>query len=61
MGVTKMKIIPLSELRNTAEISRMAIEESPVFVTKQGTAHLVIMSHEHFEEMERKIKGQSSQ
>lgn len=56
-----MKIIPLSELRNTAEISRMATEDSPVFVTKQGAAHLVIMSHEHFEEMQRKIKGQSNE
>ena len=59
--VIEMKIIPLSDLRNTSAISKMAMEESPVFVTKQGAAHMVIMSHEYFEEMQRKIKGQSNE
>lgn len=31
-----MKIIPLSEIRNTAAVSKLVMENSPVFVTKQG-------------------------
>ncbi|MGN0886089.1 MAG: type II toxin-antitoxin system Phd/YefM family antitoxin [Candidatus Spyradenecus sp.] len=48
-----MKIIPLSELRNTSAVSKMVLENSPVFVTKQGGEHLVMLSHEMYEEMQK--------
>ena len=48
-----MKIIPLSELRNTAAVSKLVLENSPVFVTKQGGEHLVMLSHEMYEELQK--------
>ena len=48
-----MKIIPLSELRNTSAVSKITLENSPVFVTKQGGEHLVMLSHEMYEEMQK--------
>ena len=48
-----MKIIPLSELRNTSAVSKMVLESSPVFVTKQGGEHLVMLSHEMYEELQQ--------
>lgn len=44
------RIIPIKDLKNTSEISRMCCEsDEPVFVTKNGYSHLVIMSAEHYE------------
>jgi len=44
------RIIPIKDLKNTAEISRMCHEsDEPVFVTKNGYSHLVIMSAEQYE------------
>ena len=44
------RIIPIKDLKNTAEISRMCHEsDEPVFITKNGYSHLVIMSAEHYE------------
>jgi PHD/YefM family antitoxin component YafN of YafNO toxin-antitoxin module len=44
------RIIPIKDLKNTAEISRMCHESNePVFVTKNGYSHLVIMSAEQYE------------
>ena len=51
-----MRIIPLSDLRNTAAVSKLTIEESPVYVTKQGSEHIVMLSHEMYEEMQRENK-----
>lgn len=44
------RIIPIKDLKNTAEISRMCYESNePVFVTKNGYGHLVVMSAEQYE------------
>ena len=44
------RIIPIKDLKNTAEISRMCHEsDEPIFVTKNGYSHLVIMSAEQYE------------
>lgn len=48
-----MKIIPLSELRNTSAVSKMALDDGPLFITKQGREHLVMLSHEMYEELQR--------
>lgn len=48
-----MKIIPLSELRNTSAVSKAVLENGPVFVTKQGGQHIVMLSHEMYEEMQK--------
>ena len=40
-----MKIIPIKDLRNTSEISRMCHEsDGPIFISKNGYGDLVIMS-----------------
>lgn len=46
-----MKIIPLSDLRNTAAVSKLITENSPVFVTKQGSEHIVMLSHSEYEQI----------
>ena len=39
-----MKIIPMHDLKNTAEVERLCAEENgPVFVTKNGCGRLVVM------------------
>lgn len=48
-----MRIIPLSDLRNTSAVSKMVLEDSPVFVTKQGGEHLVMLSHGMYEELQK--------
>lgn len=48
-----MKIIPLSELRNTSAVSKLVLEDGPVFVTKQGGEHIVMLSHEMYENVKR--------
>ncbi|SFR08123.1 type II toxin-antitoxin system Phd/YefM family antitoxin [Desulfoscipio geothermicus] len=47
-------IRPVSDLRNkTPEIEEICIKEKkPVFITKNGNGHLVIMSQELFEEQQ---------
>ena len=45
------KIIPISDLRNTNELSEMVCESSePVYITKNGYGSMVIMSMEADEE-----------
>ena len=51
-----MKIIPLSDLRNTSAVSKMVQENGPVFVTKQGSEHIVMLSHEMYENVKRENK-----
>ena len=51
-----MKIIPLSDLRNTAAVSRDVLENGPVFVPKQGSEHIVMLSHEMYENVKRENK-----
>ena len=48
-----MKIIPLSEIRNTAAVSKLVMENSPVFVKKQVGEHIVMLSHEMYENVKR--------
>ena len=44
------QIIPIKDLKNTAEISDMCHKmEEPIFVTKNGYGDMVIMSMESYE------------
>ncbi len=44
------QIIPIKELRNTTEISRICHEkDEPIFVTKNGYGDMVLMSMETYE------------
>ena len=44
------RILPIKELRNTNEISRICHEKKePIFITKQGYGDLVVMSVETFD------------
>ena len=47
----KKRIIPITDLRKTNEISSMIKDGEPIFVTKNGYSDMVIMSHECFEEI----------
>lgn len=45
-----MQIIPMRELKNTAEIERRCAEENgPVFVTKNGYGRLVVMDIDYYD------------
>jgi PHD/YefM family antitoxin component YafN of YafNO toxin-antitoxin module len=45
------KIIPIRDLKNTSEISRMCQEASePIYITKNGYGNMVIMSVRMYEE-----------
>ena len=45
------QIIPIKDLKNTAEISDMCHQaEEPIYVTKNGYGDMVIMSMEAYEE-----------
>lgn len=45
------QIIPINNLKNTGEISRMCKDSSePIFVTKNGYGDMVIMSMKLYEE-----------
>ncbi|MDO4300047.1 MAG: type II toxin-antitoxin system Phd/YefM family antitoxin [Clostridia bacterium] len=45
------QIIPIRNLKNTAEISEMChLTKEPIFVTKNGYGDMVIMSMEAYEE-----------
>lgn len=47
-----MRIIPIKDLRNTAEVSQACHESNePIFVTKNGYGDLVVMSVETYNEM----------
>ena len=46
------RIIPIKDMRNTSEVSRLCHENrEPVFVTKQGYGNLVIMSMETYNQL----------
>ncbi len=51
-------IRPISDLRNRAhEISELCQQENqPVFITKNGEGELVVMSQEHFEQMQARLE-----
>ena len=51
------RIIPIRDLRNTSNISKMAhASQEPVFVTKNGYSDLVIMSAELYEKLAQNIR-----
>ena len=46
------RIIPIKDMRNTSEVSRLCHErKEPVFVTKQGYGDLVVMSMETYNQL----------
>ena len=50
------QIIPIKELKNTAEISDMCHKsEEPIYVTKKGYGNMVIMSMENYENTMNRI------
>ena len=50
------QIIPIKELKNTAEISDMCHKsEEPIYVTKNGYGNMVIMSMENYENTMKRI------
>ena len=50
------QIIPIKDLKNTAEISDMCHKtEEPIYVTKNGYGDMVIMSMETYESTMRRI------
>jgi PHD/YefM family antitoxin component YafN of YafNO toxin-antitoxin module len=52
----KVKMIPIRDLKNTSEISELCeTEQAPIYVTKNGKEHLVIMTQAIFE----RIAGQA--
>ena len=45
------QIIPIKELKNTSEISRIChLAQEPIFITKNGFGDMVLMSMEIFEQ-----------
>ena len=51
-----MQIIPMRDLKNTVEVERRCAEENgPVYVTKNGYGHLVVMDIEYYERTMQKI------
>lgn len=51
-----MKIIPMHDLKNTAEVERLCAEENgPIFVTKNGYGKLDVMDIEYYEKTMRKM------
>jgi prevent-host-death family protein len=51
-------IRPISDLRNkTAEIEEICVkEQKPVYITKNGAGHLVVMSQKLFEEQQALLR-----
>ena len=51
------QIIPIKDLKNTAEISEMCHRtDEPVYITKNGYGDMVIMSMENFERTMKRLK-----
>lgn len=52
-----MDIIPISEMRNTSKVSEYCVQSNaPLFVTKNGSGHLVIQSYAEYMRKEEEIK-----
>lgn len=50
------QIIPIKELKNTAEISEMCHKaDEPIYITKNGYGDMVIMSMEIYEDTMRQL------
>lgn len=51
------RIIPISELKNTADISdKCHQQDEPIYITKNGYGDMVIMSMEVYEKMIKKLE-----
>jgi prevent-host-death family protein len=51
------RILPINELKNTGNISKICKEsETPIVITKNGYSDMVIMSVELFEQIMSKVK-----
>jgi prevent-host-death family protein len=51
------KIIPIKDLKNTAEVSELChTTDEPVYITKNGYGDMVIMSIETFEDTASRLK-----
>jgi prevent-host-death family protein len=56
-GYTMPQIRPITDLRNTTEISEIChAKKEPLFITKNGYGDLVVMSIEAYEELMESIK-----
>ena len=56
-GEMNMDIIPISELRDTNKISEYCTHTgNPLFVTKNGTGHLVVQSYAEYQRQQEDIR-----
>ena len=57
MSETSIIIRPVTELtKNAKEIEQLCLEDNlPVFLTKNGSNHLVVMSHNYYEQQQAQI------
>ena len=52
-----MEILPISAMRDTNMISEICTQQKePVFITKNGTGHLVILEHNEYVRMKEEMR-----
>ena len=52
-----MEILPISALRDTNMISEICTQQKePIFITKNGAGHLVIMEHGEYMKMKEEMR-----
>jgi len=52
-----MEILPISAMRDTNMISEICTQQKePVFITKNGTGHLVILEHNEYMRMKEEMR-----
>jgi len=52
-----MEILPISAMRDTNMISEIVTQQKePVFITKNGTGHLVILEHNEYMRMKEEMR-----
>lgn len=52
-----MEILPISAMRDTNMISEICTQQKePVFITKNGTGHLVILEHNAYMRMKEEMR-----
>lgn len=56
-GGDTMEILPISAMRDTNMISEICTQQKePVFITKNGTGHLVILEHNEYMRMKEEMR-----
>lgn len=56
-GGDTMEILPISALRDTNMISEICTQQKePIFITKNGAGHLVIMEHGEYMKMKEEMR-----